>query len=80
MLNRAPESGAAVAAGITGRYLGQRQASAERAEQALVHGLKKLAEGGAPLPLWRLAELGFVDEPLTTDFAVRWLSGSEVLT
>ncbi len=56
-------------------YSAHRAEKARKADEILEEGMKKLAAEGLPLALWRLPELGFVQEPLTESFAADFLKG-----
>jgi arsenite-transporting ATPase len=73
-VNRLPPP-AVLGDGAAAAYAERRAASSRAARATLEQGLARLAEGGLPLMLRDLKELGFVDEPLAADFGRTWLEG-----
>lgn len=61
--------------GEAAHYAKHRAERARHADGILARGLEKLAAEGLSLPLWRLPELGFVDEPITAESATAFLKG-----
>lgn len=61
------------AGGAAAVYAKHRADQVAKADQELERGMAKLKAEGLNLPVWRLAELGFVDEPLPPGFARQFL-------